>query len=185
MESNEFKSPNVYETALIVVFTSILALAGWTAGLAQEQTGTPTLTPSSTYKNAVGVRAGGSSGLTFKHFTSRGNALEFILWGHKDAIAITGLYEIYVPAFDVPGLNWYYGGGGHVRAFSKSDSPDYWTPNSSEGVGLGVDGIVGLEYKIQPIPFAVSIDCKPYVEARTNGDFRWGIDPGIGIKFTF
>jgi hypothetical protein len=49
----------------------------------------------------------------------------------------------------------------------------------------GVDGMLGLEYKIPPIPFAVSIDIKPLMEVYRDGDLFFGLDPGIGVKFTF
>jgi hypothetical protein len=137
------------------------------------------------YRAAIGVRGGPTSGVTLK-FKSRGSsAVEFIggLW--TDWLSLTALYEKNVPAFGVNGMKWYYGGGGHVsfstgqyynggRLYSRGD--DY---------ALGVDGIVGLEYKIPPIPFALSVDIKPLIEVYRNGDLYFGLDQGIGVKFTF
>jgi len=42
-----------------------------------------------------------------------------------------------------------------------------------------------MEYKIPSIPFALSLDVKPYVEVITNGRVWTSLDPGLGIKVTF
>lgn len=142
----------------------------------------------SSYRTAIGVRGGGTSGLTIKQLSGQ-NAIEGIvgMWG--SGFSLTGLYERYVPA-GVDGLNWYYGGGGHV-AFStgkiynnNSRYLDYYDGKDG-GVGLGLDGIVGLEYKISPIPFAISLDLKPFFEVNTMGGTYVALDPGIGIKLAF
>jgi hypothetical protein len=102
-----------------------------------------------------------------------------------DWFNFTALYEKYAPAFNVDGMNWYYGGGGHVSLLTSNVRHDGRYYNRGEDFALGVDGIVGLEYKIPPIPFAVSIDLKPLIEVYRKGGVYVGLDPGIGIKFTF
>ena len=59
------------------------------------------------------------------------------------------------------------------------------TYSRSEAYALGLDGIVGLEYKIPEIPFAISLDMKPLIEIDGNGYFYFAFDPGFGLKFTF
>ena len=71
---------------------------------------------STKYTTAVGIRAIGTSGLTIKHHLRSGNAVEGILGFYPDALSITVLYESFAPAFDVAGLNWYYGLGGHFAS---------------------------------------------------------------------
>ncbi len=143
---------------------------------------------SDTYRTAIGLRVGGTSGLTIKHFNGRGAALEGIIGIWNDAFSVTGLYEKYAGA-GLSGLNWYYGGGFHVAAESnryynrgRYYYRDYY---SNGGVGIGVDGIVGIEYKINPIPFAISLDLKPFFEINTNGGAFFALDPGLGLKFAF
>lgn len=140
------------------------------------------------YRTAIGLRAGGTSGITFKHFTSNSRAFEGILgiWGN--GFGITGLIEQYAGT-TVPGLNWYYGAGAHIAVW---DGPyrryrgDYLYYNyNNDGLALGVDGIVGIEYKIPPIPFAVSLDVKPLLGIHTRGGAHFALDPGLGIKFAF
>lgn len=137
------------------------------------------------YNTAIGLRAGGTSGLTIKRFVGN-NAIEGIIGFAPNAFSITGLYEIHAAAFNEPGFKWYYGGGAHV-AFTGNNY--YWRDNSryyrNTGVGLGIDGIIGLEYKINPIPIAISLDLKPFVEMNTNGGIYSFIDPGLGIKVAF
>jgi hypothetical protein len=142
---------------------------------------------SGSYKTAIGLRGGQTSGLTVKHFVAPTAALEGILgvWSH--AVSLTVLYEKHASAFDAEGLRWYYGGGGHIASASRNrvyfDEERNRTYN--DGLALGIDGIVGLEYKIPPIPFAISVDIKPAFEITTNGSAYAYLDPGLGIKFTF
>lgn len=144
---------------------------------------------SRTYSTAIGLRAGETSGLTFKQFIGSRSALEGIIgiWGN--GFTATLLYEHHTTAFNVSGLNWYYGVGGHV---SGSSSRSYYHHHnhrhdlySHGSVGLGVDGIFGMEYKIPQTPIAVSLDVKPYVEIITTGGVWTSLDPGLGIKVTF
>lgn len=139
------------------------------------------------YTTAIGVRAIGTSGITFKRFTASNKALEGILGFGPGALSVTLLFEKYLNAFDEAGLNWYYGIGGHIA--SQSDWVRYdgirRYQRTSGDFGVGVDGIFGMEYKINEIPIAVSLDVKPFLEVTTNGSVFLAVDPGLGIKFTF
>jgi len=145
-----------------------------------------------TYNTAIGVRLGETSGLSIKHFMDRGSsAIDGIIGIWPDAFSLTCLYEKHANA-GIEGLTWYYGAGGHV--FFESGSNRYYYRDqyyyyrryyTTDGAGLGIDGVVGLEYKIRPVPFALSIDLKPFVESNTNGGLYVSLDPGFGIKFTF
>lgn len=148
----------------------------------------PLAIQSSNYTTAVGIRGVGTSGLTFKHFTSGSQALEGILGVGPDAVSLTVLIEKYTSAFGEPGLNWYYGAGGHIATESR------WGRYYNEfrpydrrpgDFGIGVDGVFGIEYKIREIPIAISLDVKPFLEVTTFGNVYVAIDPGLGVKFTF
>ncbi len=139
------------------------------------------------YNSAIGFRGLGTSGLTIKHFTKSNRAIEGIVGLYPDAFSVTVLVETYVNAFDQPGLNWYYGFGGHVA--TQSDwvyNENYRGYRRANGdFGLGVDGIFGIEYKINEVPIAVSLDVKPFLEVTTNGDAYLAVDPGLGVKVAF
>lgn len=144
----------------------------------------------SSYKTAIGLRGGSTSGLTIKQFTSDNMALEGIIGIWPFSMSATGLIEFYAPA-QIVGLNWYYGFGGHVafetgRIYYASEVNGNGRYFYREGeLGLGLDGILGIEYKILPIPFALSLDIKPFLEVNTEGRAFMAIDPGLGVKFAF
>ncbi|MBI3510689.1 MAG: hypothetical protein HY064_08495 [Bacteroidetes bacterium] len=144
------------------------------------------------YKTAVGLRAGEMSGITFKRFSGQNHALEFIVGDWPYGFRATGLYEKYSGSA-IAGLNWYYGGGAHFGF--ETGRVYYYYPyydryynyyyRTSGNMALGIDGIIGIEYKIKPIPFAVSLDMKPFTEINSFGDIFFGLDPGLGIKVVF
>lgn len=119
----------------------------------------------------VGVRAGFNPGFTAKYMLSDKTALEGLAQFRYHGFALTGLYEIHVPAFDEDNLKWYYGGGAHVGYYA---SPRWGWGRYKRNPGypiiydfyptIGLDAILGLEYKIEGIPFTVSADFKPYVD---------------------
>lgn len=142
------------------------------------------------YKTAIGLRGGITYGLTLKHQFSHNIAIECILGVWQDALSITGLFEQQVPT-GAPGLNWYYGGGLHAtflsgwRNYYYVEGRKYYYYYNNTDAGFGIDGLIGIEYKIPPIPFAISFDLKPFVEINTIGNVYLMIDPGLGIKVTF
>ncbi len=138
------------------------------------------------YDNAIGIRAGSPSGITYKHFTSSYEAIEVIANFWPYGFGVTGLYEIHVNAFEAEGLNWYYGGGGHMYLYAIESTIDRWeSRESASGVGLGIDGIMGIEYVIPNIPFTLSLDLKPCIEVTTFGDVFLSLDPGLSIRYNF
>ncbi len=150
------------------------------------------LVKKSEYKNAVGIRAGRTSGVTFKHFMNSGNAFEMILGIWPNALGLTALYEKHAPT-GVEGLKFYYGGGGHFTA--ETGNYYYRTYNNRnrsyeyrygrDGIGIGIDGVVGVDYKIGVVPLALSLDLKPFIEVSNYGDVYTALDAGIGIKLAF
>lgn len=140
------------------------------------------------YKTAIGLRAGETSGLTIKHFIGGSSALEGIigLWSH--GLSLTLLYEKH-QGVGGKGLNLYYGAGGHV-AFETGYYSWYYHKNKRYydhrhgHVGLGIDGVLGLEYKFPPVPIAISLDIKPFLEISSGGGIWTSLDPGLGIKVT-
>ena len=135
------------------------------------------------YKAAIGLKFIYGISLTGKVFLKEHSALEGILryngtGGSGTNIAFSGLYEHHNDIKTIDGLRWYIGGGGHVNYF-KWDN-DYGDPVTS----FGVVGIIGLEYKIQTLPIAISADWQPgYIFS--NGAGFSAENGGIGIKYTF
>lgn len=146
---------------------------------------------SNDYSNAIGLRFGGISGITYKH-RFQSNAVEVIAGTYPYSFGLTGLYERY-SSTTVNGLNLYYGAGAHIsRAYYTSwtyfnignDRYGYYKTYNYYPI-FGLDIIGGIEYKIPKAPLAISLDLKPYVDFfREYGPYGY-IDPGLGIKFTF
>lgn len=143
------------------------------------------------YNFGIGVRTGGTTGISLKKNFNR-FAVKGLVGFWNDGISVTGLLEKKVMAFDVPNLNWYYGWGGHVSVygedFDSKKGPAWFNHPNATGkgdLGFGLDGLAGMEYALEKVPFAFNIEIKPYVEVITNGGFLFWIDPGIGLKFIF
>jgi hypothetical protein len=139
-----------------------------------------------TYKAAAGLKFGGyENGVSGKYFLNENNALEGILGIRSHGLVLTGLYQIHQTAFNVPELKFYYGfgahlgaiGDGHYRRFVNND--EY----GNNGILIGADGVVGLEYLIPQSPIAISLDLNPRLELG-RGPF-FDLAPGLGLKYTF
>ncbi|MBS3913859.1 MAG: hypothetical protein KG003_05130 [Bacteroidetes bacterium] len=147
----------------------------------------PNWAKSQDYNNAIGLRAGLTSGLTIKHFMGNSRAIEGIIGIWPYSTSITGLYEVYKGA-GAAGLNWYYGGGAHAsfytgRIYYNRYYDRYYRAYDDHAFGL--DLILGLEYKIPEIPFALSLDIKPFLEIHRGGGTYTALDPGLGLKIAF
>ncbi len=112
------------------------------------------------YKSAVGLRLTNGGGITYK--TAMGNnafeAIGYFNLGRKsNQINLSGLYEI---TKDIPGVNnldWYYGLGLGVGISTGHEFDE------DNGLNLGVEGIVGMEYTLPKAPFNFSLDWKPRI----------------------
>lgn len=149
------------------------------------------------YSNGIGLRFGYNSGISFKHFRNETSAYEIILGIRSFNTNITMLWEHH-ESFEVSRLQWYYGIGGHIALYSfpgcqnwvwngyryKIDSGSMECFNS--GIGVGFDGILGIEYLFDEFPFTVGADIKPIIEVST---FRpipiIAIDFAITVRFVF
>jgi len=133
------------------------------------------------YQTGLGLRGGYVSGVTVKHFLDESTALEGILSFGRWGFTTTGLYEIHANAFDVERLSWYYGGGAHIGSWN-----DYYPTLSERGQYgvIGLDGIVGMEYKIEDIPITLSADWKPSLNLLGyTGFIGWG--GAFSVRYTF
>lgn len=138
------------------------------------------------YKNAIGLRGGWSNGITFKHFMNETKAVEGIAYSRWGGIQLTGLYQIHrYNDFSEPGLDWYYGIGGHLGLWNNSNSRNHpWFDNRDTQLTLGVDVIAGIQYSFEEIPFNISLDYKPSIVLFGYNGFWFG-DLGLSVRYTF
>lgn len=141
------------------------------------------------YKNAVGVKFYPGA-LTIKHNLNRVIGVEGITYFYDGkSIRLTALAEFNFNIDPVPGLKWFIGPGAHV-SFSKY--------KSQANTFVGIDGILGLDYKFKGIPINLSVDWQPSFEF--GEDPRYDNDPtyrlkdgpgftgswaGVAIRYTF
>jgi hypothetical protein len=124
------------------------------------------------YKTAIGLRLSSNdaqvnNSISFKHFINRVVALEALL--SVDPLAVGALAEVHQPLSSIPGLRFFFGGGGYM-GFSKEFS-------------VGAQGVLGLDYKFTKLPINFSVDWKPELDV-TDG-FRF--EPaavGLTARFT-
>jgi len=134
------------------------------------------------YRTAVGLRAGVPYGLTVKHFMNETNAFEGILASRWGGFSITGLYENEHWTGEYPGLNWFWGFGGHIGFWDAGNNPR--VNATYTGSVIGVDGILGLEYTFDEIPLNLSFDILPTINL--IGYSGWGgINSAISIRYVF
>ena len=136
------------------------------------------------YNTGIGVRGGLSNGLTVKHFISSNTAIEGLLSTRWKGFHITGLYEIHAQAFNTPRLNWYYGFGGHIGFWDGYEDHPWFDEDVDSHSVLGIDGIIGIEYNIEAIPFNISLDWKPGFNIIGHSGF-WGDELALSIRFIF
>ena len=132
------------------------------------------------YKSAIGLRFGYPVSISYKTFLSESNALELYL-GYRGYSGIYGywtlggLYEFHKPIADVEGLSWYYGFGASVQFFTYDE--DYWSGLEDEGaIGVGLSGVIGLDYKFPSAPVNLSLDFVPTFRLGgwDDGYYSWG-----------
>lgn len=134
------------------------------------------------YGTGIGIRGGSANGLTIKHFIKSDVALEGIISTRWHGLNLTGLYEIHAQAFNEPGLNWFYGFGGHLGFWDGNHA--HWGNDDKNYTVIGIDGIIGLEYNIQEIPINISLDWKPTLNLIGYSGF-WGDGFGLSVRYVF
>lgn len=104
------------------------------------------------YDSAVGLRLGNPNSITYKKFVSESNAIELYggirSYSGSTLLNINGAYQIYTAIESVDNLQWYYGAGAGVALGNGFTS-------------VSLSGYIGLDYKFEDIPLAISIDYVP------------------------
>ena len=189
---------------------ALLFLSGLLAQAQSKKSSNGGGSSNSGYSTGIGLRGGGySSGLTLKHFLSgkNGVAIEGLLTteykAHGGRLTILGEKHIGIP--DAKGLQFYYGAGFHAGAyqgryyfaddryyyngrngdmyFFKGNKSGYYYDETTY-LAIGADLILGLEYKLQDLPFVVGVDYKPFFEV-FHGYTGFYNDAAVSLRYTF
>ena len=124
------------------------------------------------YKHAAGIRAGYSSGITYKGFRlHRMWAIEADFLYNQHGFNLGALYEHHLEPFNNKRTYIYLGGG----AFGGG-----W----DEEFSLGVAAVAGIEYTLRDLPLNFSLDWKPMLNVYAVFEPDW-IDFGLSIRYRF
>jgi hypothetical protein len=136
------------------------------------------------YATAIGVKVWDGGGITIKHFVRPNIAVEGIGYFWNRGARIVGLYQFHYDIAGAPGLKWYIGPGAHVGFYNNSYYNNNYPNGDGSGSYVGIDGVLGLDYKFDGIPLNISLDWQPSFEFGTNRGFinNWG---GLGIRYAF
>ena len=125
------------------------------------------------YNHSVGVRAGFSSGISYKGFRlHKMSAFELDVLYNRHGFNLGGLYEYHLEPFKKNSRTFIYLGGG---AFGG---------NWEEDFSLGVAVVGGIEYTLRDLPLNFSFDWKPMLNVYAVFEPEW-LDFGLSIRYRF
>ncbi|MEO6330338.1 MAG: hypothetical protein ABIO55_15495 [Ginsengibacter sp.] len=155
--------------------TFVLLAVFITIALTQVNAQKSSSTNSASYKTAIGVKFWPTA-ITLKHFIADKKALEFLGYFYNAGARITGLYEFHGNINGVEGLKWYAGPGAHIALYD----------NKHGGfTSVGIDGVIGLDYKFSDAPINLSVDYQPSIQLTDYYGDRYTSWGGIAIRYTF
>ena len=131
------------------------------------------------YNQAIGLKVPGGFSITYKKFLTATNNIEAqaTLW-HK-GFRVSGLYEFNFYNLNVDGLAWFVGPGAHIGFWKTEFKNDY-----NSNADLGIDGILGLDYKFTNAPINVSLDWQPSITLAGSAGFSPAYG-GLAVRYTF
>ena len=146
-------------------------------------------------KHELGLRLGLSSGISYTMHVDQFRAYKGLLSFREGGVQITAMIEssrpLYVNFTDK--LYYYTGIGAHVGFTRFQPRRSFFTNpfNFSYSYGhfapvMGLDGIIGIEFRFDRTPLAFAIDAKPFFELFGQSIFRLSVfDIGISMKYSF
>ncbi len=132
------------------------------------------------YNRAIGIKFPGGFAVSYKQFLQQYQNVEAEAMFWNNGFRAVGLYEFNWDIQGIDGLRWYIGPGAHIGFWNNDNSKK----SNSSKAGIGIDGVIGLDYKIADLPINVSLDWQPSVDVigSTGTGLAYG---GIGVRYTF
>lgn len=147
------------------------------------------------YRNAIGGRAGINSGITYQHHIDDFRGYKGMLSYRDGGLQLTALIESYRPLyFNFSDKFYYYTGmGAHIgyttmkpkrrlfaNPFNYSGKEGHFAPI------IGLDAIIGIEFRLSRAPLAFALDAKPFFDLFGQNMFRLSLfDIGLSMKVIF
>ncbi|XOV92744.1 MAG: hypothetical protein ACFHWX_21380 [Bacteroidota bacterium] len=152
--------------------------------------------PAQKYSQSAGLRMGKTAGLTYKKFLAEEKSVELMMSGRNEGFQVITMFVNHLPmevAFS-EFFYGYYGLGGHVgferfkdlrKVLTSIDPPNFEYEDQTYFI-MGVDAVIGIEYRWLSIPMTVGFDLKPYfnyIGMRYTDAHFW--DAAITLKYVF
>jgi hypothetical protein len=134
----------------------------------------------SNYRTAIGAKFFPAA-FSIKHFVKKNRALEGLAYLYRDGFRVTGLYEFHFDIKGAPGLKWYVGPGAHIGFWNEKWRNRYY--DREQGATVGIDGVLGLDYKFRGAPINLSVDWQPSINLTGYhyNEYGWA---GIAVRYT-
>jgi hypothetical protein len=132
------------------------------------------------YDQAIGLKFPGGLAATYKKMLKNNKAWEAQAMFWDKGARFVALYEFHFYNLDAAGrLAWYVGPGAHIGFYKNKFQESY---NSS--ADIGIDGVIGVDYKIKNIPINLSLDWQPSISliGKSNTSPALG---GLAVRYTF
>lgn len=135
---------------------------------------------STTYDRAIGIKFPGGFAISYKQFLKQNQNIEAEAMFINNGFRAVGLYEWNWDIQGIDGLRWYVGPGAHIGFWNNDGSKK----SNNSSAGIGIDGVIGLDYKFSDLPINISLDWQPSVDVigSTGTGLGYG---GIGVRYTF
>jgi hypothetical protein len=103
----------------------------------------------------------------FKFYTKRGNSMEFIGYNLETAYRLTALFNPYLPISRDGKFRLVVGPGVHIGMWKD----EFKTNNSTTNPILGIDGILGFEYRVPKLPLSFQLHFQPSADLVGNEEY--------------
>ncbi len=134
----------------------------------------------STYSKAIGVKFPAGFSVSYKDFLTDTRNLEAQATIWNKGFKVSGLYEFNFYVFNnADGLALFAGPGAHIGFWKQQYKSDYGST-----IDIGIDGIIGLDYKFKDAPINLSVDWQPSITLIGSAGFA-PASGGLAVRYTF
>lgn len=144
------------------------------------------------HKYNIGLRGGETSGIVLRNYFNENSAVEGMIKFYQEGFKFTLLKEVFSKSSLSSTNNFYLvkGAGFHAGVINTDNykffSKRYYLSEETVNPLFGLDGLIGMEYRIKSFPLVIGLDWKPYFEFSRIQYFRlepW--DVGFSIRYAF
>lgn len=132
------------------------------------------------YDRGIGLKFPGGLAVTYKDMLRNNKAWEAQAMFWDKGARFVALYEFHFYNLDNAGrIAWYVGPGAHIGFYKSKFQESY---NSS--ADIGIDGVIGLDYKIKNVPINLSLDWQPSISVVGKSTASPALG-GLAVRYTF